>query len=224
MFSNRKKGRFVSKLFIVTILALFIYGYILDDNSLDYFKNLNSKNETDISEDNQDESSKSGRNTDLNNEKTNHNPINPVDTHTKNLSFISSDTKLICKSYNNDNNEISTQQLEIPEDLVNLSVDEAKNHIAENYSNWIINDISKDYIEIFVTSQPESYSEPYYLIKESERKIYIYEFDESGERKMIKETNINFELLSETDQELFKDGIVKYDMDGVQEILQDFES
>ncbi len=226
MFSSRKKGKLAGKLFIVTIAALFIYGYILDDDSIDYFKNLYSKNETDLNETNENNNNDPETNAESNDSNSNKDidPINPVDSHTNNIQYISSDTKLICKSYNNDNNQISTEELDIPENLVNLSIDEAKDYIAENHTNWIINDINEDYIEIFVTSQQESYSEPYYLIKENEGKIYIYEFDETGEQKMIQETNIHFELLSETDQEFFKDGIVKYDMDSVHEILQDFES
>ncbi len=221
MFNSKRKGKLFSKLFVITIIALFVYGYILDEENMDYFKNLYSKNEPDSNEmndpNNESQNADSAKDEDPN-------TINPVNQPSNNLKTLSSDTKLIFKTYNNDNNEISTQELDIPKDLINLSIDDAKVYIAENYSNWIVNDINQDYIEVFKTSQQDVFVEPYYLIKETEGKIYIYEFNEKGEQKMVQETNIVFNLLSESDQALFKDGIVKYDMEEVTEIMQDFES
>lgn len=222
MFSNNKKKVNISgKLFIIAIIGLFIYGYVLDEENVNYLKNL-YPNDKDISQ-TEDENTDLGQtNEDNDADNANTSQIDPI-RETQNQKTISNNTKFICKTFNKSTNEITTDQLELPNELINMSIDDAKQYIGEHYANWIINEINEQYIEVYKTSESTNY-EPYFLIKESNNKIYVYEFNESGEKKMILETNINFDLLRETDQDLFKKGIVKYDMNEVNEMLQDFES
>lgn len=64
----------------------------------------------------------------------------------------------------------------------------------------------------------------FYLIKEVDRVISIYYYDESGEETFIRTTDIAFSLLSEADQSLFSEGIIKNTEEELEELLQDFES
>lgn len=218
MFSRKKKGSLASKLFIVFIIALFIYGYALNESNIDYLKNMYSKNDNNQLQEGEE-----------NNENNENNEIYPSSNSNNSTrennqqKVITLDTKFICKTYDKENNDIRTDEIALPNELINMSIEEAKKYINDNYGNWIINEINDKYIEVYKTSE-EVYYEPYYLIKESGGKVYVFEFDETGEKKMVQETGINFDLLRETDQELFKNGVVKYDMNEVLEILQDFES
>ncbi|MBQ3122756.1 MAG: hypothetical protein IJC14_01225 [Firmicutes bacterium] len=74
-------------------------------------------------------------------------------------------------------------------------------------------------IDIVVSSEYESY----YLLKESEGRIELLFFDESGSR-LIKVTDIPFNLISTEDQNVFREGLKLENEEALDEILQDFES
>lgn len=63
-----------------------------------------------------------------------------------------------------------------------------------------------------------------YLITATNEKIVIYFIDEFGAKQFIQQTDIPYELLSETDQEMFQKGISLNSLTEVFELLQDFES
>ena len=64
----------------------------------------------------------------------------------------------------------------------------------------------------------------YYLVKEINGIIMIFYYNEEGKESFIRETNIAFSLLSISDQQLFKEGIIKHTPEELDELLQDFES
>lgn len=220
MFKEKRKIKLGSKLFIFAIIALFIYGYILDENSFDDLKNLYSRNKIQ-NQNNPQNSQEEKTDTPINNANSGH--IDPFENNV-NQKVITADTKLITKTYDIEKNDIKTEELEIPQELINLTIDEANSYIANNYANWIINEINEKYIEVYKTAEEVAVIQPHFLIKEDSGKIYVFEYNQAGEKKMIKETSIRFDLLSESDQNFFEKGIIKYDMSDVNEILQDFES
>lgn len=219
MFVNRKKRNLGTKLFVLSIIALFIYGYVLDEDNIDYLKNLGLRDNSEVAENNDENPSNNNEedNRAVNNPSSN-NPSIPKDEK-----VISLATKMICKTYDKTNNDITTDEMDVPDEIINLSIEDAKKYINENYSNWIINEINENYIEVYKTSETVD-AEPYFLVQEKDGKVYIFKFDESGNKKMIQETGINFNFLSEVDQEYFREGIIKYDLEEVYELLQDFES
>lgn len=79
-----------------------------------------------------------------------------------------------------------------------------------------INDEDEDMIE--------KASKAYYLVKEVDGLVKIFYYSASGEEKLIRITDITYSLLSEPDQQLFETGIIKYSIDELNELLQDFES
>ena len=66
--------------------------------------------------------------------------------------------------------------------------------------------------------------EAYYLLKEAEGQIELYYYDENGKEKFIRMTDIPFSLISNSDQELFRQGVVVKSESELDSILQDFES
>lgn len=65
---------------------------------------------------------------------------------------------------------------------------------------------------------------PFYLIREVDKVICIYYYGENGEETFVKNTDIAFQLLSEADQALFSQGIIKNTEEELEELLQDFGS
>ena len=65
--------------------------------------------------------------------------------------------------------------------------------------------------------------ESYYLLKESEGRIELLYFDETGSR-LVKVTDIPFNLISTEDQNVFREGLKLENEEALDEILQDFES
>lgn len=70
----------------------------------------------------------------------------------------------------------------------------------------------------------ENQKGPYYLLKEDGGYIKLYSVDESGEMQLLRTTDIAFSLLSETDQKLFEQGIIKQTKDELIDLLENFES
>lgn len=64
----------------------------------------------------------------------------------------------------------------------------------------------------------------YYLLQEDGGYIKLYIVDETGEQQLVRTTDISFSLLSETDQTLFEQGVVKETEDELSDFLENFES
>ena len=67
-------------------------------------------------------------------------------------------------------------------------------------------------------------TEAYYLLKEVEGRVKLFYYDEDGKETLVSETDIAYMLISENDQNLFKEGIIVKDLEELNELLQDFES
>jgi hypothetical protein len=64
----------------------------------------------------------------------------------------------------------------------------------------------------------------YYLVKEVNGVVKIFYYDEQGKETLIRDTDIAFSLLSMADQELFRQGVRKNNIEELDELLQDFDS
>lgn len=105
------------------------------------------------------------------------------------------------------NNNISTN--------VEKNVEENDYNEDNNFQNNNLN--SDNNVQINQSSE-------YYLVKESDGLIKVYQYDKDGKENLLRTTDICFSLLSEEDQELFLEGVVKKTEDELLELLQDFES
>lgn len=74
-------------------------------------------------------------------------------------------------------------------------------------------------------SIPELRAEPpYYFIQAQQGFVKVFYFNEDGQGELVRTTAISFSLLSDLDQDLLQDGIVKKSEEEMMELLQDFES
>ncbi|MFV0516811.1 MAG: hypothetical protein ACK5MV_05390 [Aminipila sp.] len=64
----------------------------------------------------------------------------------------------------------------------------------------------------------------YYLVKESDGIIKVYQYDSEGNESLLRTTDILFSMLGKEDQELFSEGVIVKSEDELLELLQDFES
>ncbi|QIB69393.1 hypothetical protein Ami103574_08660 [Aminipila butyrica] len=70
----------------------------------------------------------------------------------------------------------------------------------------------------------ENQASEYYLVKEADGVIKVYQYDDSGQEQLLRTTDILFSLLGKEDQNLFSEGVVVHSEDELLELLQDFES
>lgn len=221
MFSQ-KKSILNGKLFFIVLAVLFIFGYVLDKDDLSKVKNMytgnKNQNETQVQGQDQNQTDKT----------------QPASQNESVKAYkINANTKLLLRVYDKNSNDVKTEELELPQDVINLPFDAARDYISKQYKDYTIGEINENYILMYknVTdsmSEGESSqigkSSPYYLLKADGGTVNIYYFDENGKEKLVKQTNIVFDLLSESDQQLFKNGIKKATMDEVNQLLQDFDS
>lgn len=71
--------------------------------------------------------------------------------------------------------------------------------------------------------RPET-KERFYLLKESNGKVDVYYYEDRGEPVFVKNTEIEFSLLSNEDQAMLTEGIMIETEEELRELLQDFES
>ena len=70
---------------------------------------------------------------------------------------------------------------------------------------------------------PRPESEGYFVVEE-DRYIKIYQMEDGGEMKLVRTSEILFDLLSSEDQEMFRLGVMLENEEQLMELLQDFES
>lgn len=231
MFSNKRKNHW-GKIIIVAFVFVLIYGYSLSDTIKDFYeKNTPDKDNKQVeivSKGNEGENNKGP-----NSSASANYPQNIIGNNNHANKKISMHTIIRLKTYDSDTNDVVTNEIAVPSSLINLTLEEAETFIQSNYRNWVVSEINEDYIEIYESSFIDSGSndsenlpgsKPYYLIKEENSIVYIFKFDGNNELESKKQTAINYNLISETDQNLFQNGIKKYSEDEVYELLQDFES
>lgn len=74
------------------------------------------------------------------------------------------------------------------------------------------------------TSESGMDASPGYLVVEEDGYIRIYQIDSLGGMKVLRTSDISFELLGQEDQLMFQQGIRLETEDQLMELLQDFES
>lgn len=214
MFENNRKKRnkkIRNILLLVMLVALCAFGYSLNNDDIEFIKNIyfqNNENSADINNPKDI----------ANNLKNKNNEIDEVIVN----NIINNDTKFICKTYIKNTDEVKTKQLKIPDELLDKSYSYANNFIKNKYKDWNIKQINSEMIEIYKVLENDLINK--YIIKENNERINIYKYDNEGKEKFIKLTDINFNLLNEIDQQYFKKGIIKNNLEEINQVLEDFIS
>ena len=136
---------------------------------------------------------------------------------------ISPNTFIEKKIYYNQCKHSITNISNAEDDIVNMTEEQFRKYMMENYSNVKI--ISFSIKEIVLREERDHLCPNHYIIGESDGKIAIYGIDEKGEKylnKVFKDYSIF--LLKEADQQKLKAGIVVDSEEELSDVLENFIS
>lgn len=127
------------------------------------------------------------------------------------------DTKLILRKYYLDCNHIISKEVELPQELVNLSKDE----IREKYPEWEIEKFSTK--ELILYKKVYGLCGEHFIIESGEDFIEVYSLDEEYDKDLYEVTNISIEYLTDEDIEKLEEGIYVYGLEELNSTLESFE-
>ena len=139
------------------------------------------------------------------------------ETANANNEKISPNAIMILKKYYTKCNHTIEEEIELPQELVNKNIDELK----EEYSEWEIEEFSSE--KIVLSKSYDEQCGQHYILKDNDGIIAIYEIDENGDEKLLDETEIATEYLTESDLENIKEGIRINGREELNKMLEDFE-
>lgn len=230
MFAQKKKNLISGKTFAVVVIILFVAGYFI--------------NTTDFGEKDEQNLSATGANQEA--EPTNAVQPNAAADSEAQPGTIHSDTQLLMRINDQVTNTTKTQELLMPPDVVGKTLKEAESILLSRYEDSMVRTLNESYVLLYKVIEktgedstkttgaqmlpeeneqsPSGQEASFYMIKADNEIIKVYRGDEEGNLELMRETQINIDFLSSVDQELFRYGVIKHNMDEVNELLQDFES
>jgi len=130
---------------------------------------------------------------------------------------VSPNAILILKKHYLECDHTIKEYAEIPEDFVNLNLEELQNE----YTDWNIEKFSS--LEIILIKDEHGVCNEHYLLKETNGVIAVYRIEKNGEEILIEETGISIEYLTENDKMKIKEGIRVYGKEELNATLEDYE-
>lgn len=130
---------------------------------------------------------------------------------------VSPNAILILKKHYQECDHTIKEYAEIPEDFVNLTLEE----LQKEYADWKIEQFSP--LEIIFIKEEQGVCNEHYLLKETNGVISVYRIEKSGEETLIEETGISIEYLTENDKMKIKEGIKVYGKEELNATLEDYE-
>lgn len=213
MFMRRRRrgNKWIFGCFILLLVG-FVYGNMTSDN-----QTPNKPNNPKISSiDHKQNIEKSG------DEPDRQEPYDHTKPIVNNDNVVTNNTKLIFQTYYEKTRDTREKVGKIPVVLIGRPIDEIKTYLKENYKKWQIRKFDKDTIELYRAI--DETSPPYYVAKENQGYIGIFQVSEEGSLVLIEQTNISIASLSEVDQEYLRKGIEKKEIDEINQLLEDYSS
>lgn len=130
---------------------------------------------------------------------------------------VSFDASLALKKYYNECGHFQFEYVELPYEFINLTQKE----IEENYENWRVEEFSSK--NIILSQNIDKMCGDHYVLKIGKNNIEIYQMQEVEDFKLIKETNISKEYLTQEDIEKLEEGIFVFGISNLNSALEDFE-
>ena len=130
---------------------------------------------------------------------------------------ISPNCKLILKRYYKECEHLINEYIDVPESLVNKT----RKEFEEQYKNWEIDKFTST--EIIIYREFESNCGQHYVLRNNEGKISIYKIDDNNEEKLLENTEISVEYLTEKDKVEKQNGIRVNGKEELNKRLEDFE-
>lgn len=130
---------------------------------------------------------------------------------------ISYDANLILKKYYNECGHCKLNAVELPKEFVNLT----KKEIEEYYPEWRIEEFSSK--NLVIAQNVDKICDDHYVLKLGKENIEIYKMLEAEDLKLLTETNISKEYLTESDIKELEEGIFIFGLSNLNSALEDFE-
>lgn len=130
---------------------------------------------------------------------------------------ISYDATLALKKYYNECGHSKINYVELPNEFINLTEKE----IEEQYSAWRVEEFNSN--NVVLAQNIDKYCDEHYVLMLGEKYIGIYKLLEAEELKLISETNISKEYLTNSDIEKLEEGIFVFGIGNLNSALEDFE-
>lgn len=130
---------------------------------------------------------------------------------------LSYDANLTLKKYYNECGHCKLNLVELPKEFVNLT----KKEIEVIYPNWNIEQFSSK--NIVIGQNIDKICDDHYVLKMGEENIEIYKVMEAEDFKLLTETSISKEFLTENDIKKLEEGIFVYGISNLNSVLEDFE-
>ena len=123
---------------------------------------------------------------------------------------------ILRKVYSKCNHTIE-ENIELPQELVNKSIDELK----EEYSEWEVEEFSSE--KIVLSRNYDEQCGQHYILRNDDGMIAIYEIDNNGNEILLEKTEIATEYLTESDLANIQEGIRVNGREELNKMLEDFE-
>lgn len=130
---------------------------------------------------------------------------------------VSYNASFALKKYYNECGHSNLNYVELPNELINLT----ENEINKLYSNWRVEEFSSK--EIVLAQNIDTMCNDHYLLKLGNENIEIYKVQEAEDYKLLKETNISKDYLTEKDISKLEEGIFVFGISNLNSALEDFE-
>lgn len=125
---------------------------------------------------------------------------------------------LIIEKYFKDCGHTTTEKIDVPKELVNMSKDE----LQQKYEKWTIKKFEEK--EIYLYREIEANCSSHFVVKEDSGKVAVFAQITNNNMQYKETTNIDFDTLREEDKSLIRDGVELYGEDELSSFIEDFES
>ena len=142
---------------------------------------------------------------------------NVVETTASLEEKISYDANFFIKKYYNECGHCKLNSVELPKEFVNLT----KKEIEENYPEWRIEEFNSK--NVVIAQNIDRICDDHYVLKLGKENIEIYKMLEAEDLKLLTETNISKEYLTESDIKELEEGIFVFGLSNLNSALEDFE-
>ncbi|WP_129597556.1 hypothetical protein [Anaerophilus nitritogenes] len=135
---------------------------------------------------------------------------------------LTKQTQIVFNTYYEKTRDTMTKKSSLPKECIGKSFEEVQNYLQEKYTDWEIRQCNEDMVELYKTTNivPPNY----YIVKEYNGYIGVYQVNESGENILLEQTEIPMSSLSNMDLQYMKEGIVKKSKEEINQILEDYSS
>lgn len=130
---------------------------------------------------------------------------------------ISPECKMTLKKIYTKCNHTIEEQIELPQELVNMN----EENLKSEYSNWNIEKFSTD--EIILSKEFDEECGEHYVLRDNDGIIAIYQINEKGQEEFLDETEISTEYLTQTDLTQIQNGLKVNGLKELNKILEDYE-